>query len=129
MTTTISPTLDAVQAAIATVIEKQPWYRRFANTVNASLGGVAGALATLAAAYAVTGRADSTAVLVGAAATIAAGIAARLTKNGVTPSTGATISAVVAAQTAPVDVAAAVRDAVRAELDARDTAPGGEHAE
>lgn len=129
MTTTINPTLDAVQAAIATVIEKQPWYRRFANTVNASLGGVAGALATLAAAYAVTGRADSTAVLVGAAATIAAGIAARLTKNGVTPSTGATISAVVAAQTAPVDVAAAVRDAVRAELDARDTAPGGEHAE
>ena len=129
MTATINPTLDAVQAAIATVIEKQPWYRRFANTVNASLGGVAGALATLAAAYAVTGRADSTAVLVGAAATIAAGIAARLTKNGVTPSTGATISAVVAAQTAPVDVTVAVRDAVRAELDARDTAPGGEHAE
>lgn len=127
--TTINPTLDAVQTAIATVIEKQPWYRRFANTVNASLGGVAGALATLAAAYAVTGRADSTAVLVGAAATIAAGIAARLTKNGVTPSTGATISAVVAAQTAPVDVTVAVRDAVRAELDARDAAPGGEHAE
>lgn len=129
MTTTINPTLDAVQTAIATAIEAQPWYRRFANTVNASLGGVAGALATLAAAYAATGRADSTAVLVGAAATIAAGIAARLTKNGVTPSTGATISAAVAAQTAPVDVAAAVRDAVRAELDARDTAPGGEHAE
>lgn len=127
--TTINPTLDAVQTAIATAIEAQPWYRRFANTVNASLGGVAGALATLAAAYAATGRADSTAVLVGAAATIAAGIAARLTKNGVTPSTGATISAVVAAQTAPVDVIAAVRDAVRAELDARDTAPGGEHAE
>lgn len=129
MTTTINPTLDAVQTAIATAIEAQPWYRRFANTVNASLGGVAGALATLAAAYAATGRADSTAVLVGAAATIAAGIAARLTKNGVTPSTGATISAVVAAQTAPVDVAAAVRDAVRAELDARNTAPGGEHVE
>lgn len=129
MTTTINPTLDAVQTAIATAIEAQPWYRRFANTVNASLGGAAGALATLAAAYAATGRADSTAVLVGAAAAIAAGIAARLTKNGVTPSTGATISAVVAAQTAPVDVTAAVRDAVRVELDARDTAPGGEHAE
>lgn len=127
--TTINPTLDAVQTAIATAIEAQPWYRRFANTVNASLGGVAGALATLAAAYTATGRADSTAVLVGAAAVIAAGIAARLTKNGVTPSTGETITAVVAAQTAPVDVTAAVRDAVRAELDARDTAPGGEHAE
>lgn len=127
--TTINPTLDAVQTAIATAIEAQPWYRRFANTVNASLGGVAGALATLAAAYAATGRADSTAVLVGAAAAITAGIAARLTKNGVTPSTGATISAVVAAQTAPVDVTVAVRDAVRAELDARDAAPGGEHAE
>lgn len=111
MTTTINPTLDAVQAAIATAIEKQPWYRRFANTVNASLGGVAGALATLAAAYAATGRTDSTAILVGAAATIAA------------------ISAVVAAQTTPVDVTVAVRDAVRAELDARGTAPGGEHAE
>ena len=60
--TTINPTLDAVQTAIATIIEAQPWYRRFANTVNASLGGVAGALATLAAAYAATGRADSTAV-------------------------------------------------------------------
>ena len=99
--TTINPTLDAVQAAIATAIEAQPWYRRFANTVNASLGGVAGALATLAAAYAATGRADSTAVLVGAAAAITAGIAARLTKNGVTPSTGEAITAVVAAQTAP----------------------------
>lgn len=127
--TTINPTLDAVQTAIATAIEAQPWYRRFANTVNASLGGVAGALATLAAAYAATGRADSTAVLVGAAAAIAAGIAARLTKNGVTPSTGEAITAVVADQTAPIDVTAAVRDAVRAELDARDTAPGGEHAE
>nr|DAO82729.1 MAG TPA: hypothetical protein [Caudoviricetes sp.] len=129
MTTTINPTLDTVQAAIATAIEAQPWYRRFANTVNASLGGVAGALATLAAAYAATGRADSTAVLVGAAAAIAAGIAARLTKNGVTPSTGETITTAVAAQTTPVDVTVAVRDAVRAELDARDTAPGGEHAE
>ena len=56
--TTINPTLDAVQTAIATAIEAQPWHRRFANTVNASLGGVAGALATLAAAYAATGRAE-----------------------------------------------------------------------
>lgn len=127
--TTINPTLDAVQTAIATIIEKQPWYQRFANTVNASLGGVTGALATLAAAYAATGRADSTAVLVGAAAAIAAGIAARLTKNGLTPSTGEAIATAVAAQNAPVDVTVAVRDAVRAELDARDTAPGGEHAE
>lgn len=64
----------------------QKWYQKYANTINATLAALAGAVAALAGQWTATGEFPGlTAVLVFIAPFLTA-IATRFTKNGITPS-------------------------------------------
>ncbi|MCK7661959.1 hypothetical protein [Corynebacterium antarcticum] len=102
--------MGPVQDALAATIENQSTYQRFAGTINAVLGALAGALTGMAGQFAATGELGGASVVVGLLAAFVAGVVARLTPNGNTPRT-------------QQRSAAAIEKAVEAALAERSSAP------
>lgn len=84
---------EFVGEVIRDYLEEQPWWRRYANTVTAAVGG----LVTLAAWLLASGLDLPTWALGLVGIVVFAGnvLGIKATRNGVTPSTAAQISAVI----------------------------------
>lgn len=83
---------NTIGDAIGEFVENQPFYRRYANTINALAGGVISGLVALAATVPATDTFDFRALATTAVAAIGASLAARLTKNGLSHSTASELT-------------------------------------
>lgn len=82
----MNQTRTAVVADVATrVIESQGVYRRYANTINATLAALAGAVAALAGIWTISGEFPAVTGVLVFLAPILTAVATRLTKNGMSP--------------------------------------------
>lgn len=93
---------NTIGDAIGEFVENQPFYRRYANTINSLAGGVISGLVALAATIPASDTFDFRALITTAVAAIGASVAARLTKNGLSQSTANEITHSITAPVADV---------------------------
>lgn len=74
---------DNIAIFLEQAIARQSWYRRYANTINAVICAIVGALAYLGTYWQATGSISTDNVLLSTALPVLTAFVMRLTKNGI----------------------------------------------